>query len=138
MAKRANNATEEGAMRVTLDDGQWWELKDYLTHGDQRAIDRVGQASALAMMSSVTEVGVALDKLQGRPSGENGAAPAATMLPEAEDELLLRCTMGWSWPEAVTAETIADRPAGAVKTVLGIAQKEYGFLEPVPETSAAK
>lgn len=125
-------------MRINVEPDQWWDLKDYLTHGDQRAIDKVAQAAALDMMASVNNVGSALQQLQGNKESENGSASTAAMMPEAEDELLIRCTTGWSWAEPVSVESIGDKPVSVTKLVLEKAKAHYGLIDAVPETKAGK
>ena len=125
-------------MRIIIEPDQWWDLKPYLTHGDQRAIDKVAQAAALDMMASVGNAGAAIQQMQGSKESENGTAAQAAMMPEAEDELLLRCTTGWSWPEPVSVESIGDKPSSVTKTVLEKAKTHYGLLDAVPETKPGK
>ena len=115
-------------MRITFDDGNWWEIKDWLTRRDRLAIRNANQDSAIKLMERFTKMGIEMDQFQRTqqqlPEGTQKKLEVEAM-PEEENTMLLVATVGWSWAEQVTEETILDRQENYTEQVLEAMRHRY-------------
>ena len=115
-------------MRISFDDGNWWDIKDWLTRRDRLAIRNASQDSAIQLMERFTKMGIEMDQFQRTqqqlPEGTQKKLEVEAM-PEEENTMLLVATVGWSWAEQVTEETILDRQENYTEQVLEAMRHRY-------------
>jgi hypothetical protein len=114
------------ATRIDLKDGQHWEIKSRLTRGDVRAIDRHVRREALKMVGELKESGVTQEEIASMASPRDGihAAPVVAN-PDEEDARLMHGSVSWSFPGDITFDSIQDRDADDVDTVLAVMVRLY-------------
>ena len=115
-------------MRITFDDGNWWEIKDWLTRRDRLAIREASQNSAIMLMERFTKMGIDMDAMQRTqqqmPSGAQKKLEVEAM-PEEENTMLLAATVSWSWNEPVSEDAILDRSEEHTEKVLEAMRHRY-------------
>lgn len=114
------------SIRVELPTGAWWDIKAELTRADRRFIDREVETMAFDTMSRLEQSGMSMEKLQDITSA--ASAPTDNQKKwgaEEEEAYILRCSVGWSWDEEITAESIGERPDRFVKRVLSKMRELY-------------
>ena len=122
--------------KVDLGQGQWWELKPKLSHGDYRKVEKAGFQTVREMAPIMKDLNFSteeLQKMQDRRADQravdsehaNGVAPAPDLSSDQEDVQLLCATVGWSFPEDVNAESIAQRDGDQVQVMLAKCRELY-------------
>ena len=115
-------------MRISFDDGNWWDIKDWLTRRDRLAIRNASQDSAIQLMERFTKMGIDMDQFQRTqqqlPEGTQKKMEVEAM-PEEENTMLLVATVGWSWADQVNEETILDREEHYAEQVLEAMRHRY-------------
>ena len=115
-------------MRISFDDGNWWDIKDWLTRRDRLAIRNASQDSAIQLMERFTKMGIDMDSFQRTqqqlPEGTQKKLEVEAM-PEEENTMLLVATVGWSWADQVNEETILDREENYTEQVLEAMRHRY-------------
>ena len=97
--------------RIKLSNG-WWEIKEHLTRGDRRKIDRHSQEIAIGSVNQMKAAGVDIAELQNLTPREDRANP------DEDDMMLVVGTIAWSWDEPVTLESVYERDEAATEIVL--------------------
>ena len=86
-------------MRISFDDGNWWEIKDWMTRRDRLLVRSASQDSAIQLMERFSKMGIDMDSLQRTqqqmPEGAQKKLEVDAM-PEEENAMLLAGTTGWS------------------------------------------
>ena len=117
----------DAAVRVTFLDGAWWELRGYLTHGVQRAVESI---SVRYLRMGKPGPGAQT------PDIEVDWQAMAVHMGEANDALLLGSTLAWSYGE-ITQAVLDTIPAEHYQQVLGRANELYGSAPLVAPTVSA-
>ena len=66
-------------VRVDLGDGNWCEIKRYLTRGDRRRIDEYIQEKAFAYLDKLKITGLDINQLRDMAGPRDGAGPPMLM-----------------------------------------------------------
>jgi hypothetical protein len=115
-------------VRISFDDGNWWDIKDWLTRRDRLAIRNANQDSAIRLMERFTKMGIDMDMFQKTqqqlPEGTQKKLEVEAM-PEEENTMLLVATVGWSWSDPVNEEAILDREEQYTEQVLEAMRHRY-------------
>ena len=105
--------------RITFPDGNWWEIKSWLTRGDRRKIDQHVLHQGFAMLGVLKAEGVTTEDVQAmreRIPDVNGRGKAPNI--DEDDALLLYGTTAWVWPEPISMETVQNRREDSAAIVL--------------------
>ena len=115
-------------MRISFDDGNWWEIKDWLTRRDRLVIRNASQDSAIHLMERFTKMGIDMDAFQRTeqqmPEGTQKKLEVEAM-PEEENAMLLAGTVAWSWADGISEDTILDREEQYSEMVLDAMRRRY-------------
>jgi hypothetical protein len=112
------------SIRVALSSDNWWDIKSELTRGDKRHVDREVESSAFQTLSRIEESGLTIEKIQEMSSSRN-SSDQRSWGSEEEEAYLLRCSVSWSFPDPVNAETIGERSNKDVERVLAKMRELY-------------
>lgn len=123
---------EQDTIRVSLGDGQWWEIRDDLTYGQYRELER------LKLRAFRLRDGVTAEMLRDNPGAALEIDLAHLDNTAVEAGMLLRGTVAWSWPEAVTEEAIAGRRGRDARRVVQAMYGRYEVMAPEAEVAAAR
>ena len=113
------------SIRVALSSDNWWDIKSELTRGDKRHVDREVEGSAFQTLSRIEESGLTVDKIQEMSSAKGNSSDQRAWGTEEEEAYLIRCSVSWSFPEPISAETIGDRSNKDVERVLAKMRELY-------------
>ena len=113
--------------RLTFDDGAWWELRGYLTHGVQRAVE--------AISVRYLRMGKPAPGAQ-TPDIEVDWQAMAEHISEANDALLLGSTLAWSYGE-ISQAVLDAIPAGHYQQALRRINELYGSVPLVAPSASA-
>ena len=115
-------------MRITFEDGAWWDIKDWLTRRDRLAMREASQHSALALMEQFSKAGFDMESLQKtqQQMPENAKKTLDVEgLPEEENAMLITASTGWSWDEPISADAILDKPEQYTDIILEAMRNRY-------------
>ena len=116
-------------VRVTLDNGRWWELKARLTVRDRRKIDEYVQSAAFRYVNNLKETGIEMNELRSlaSPTTDNGVQETRT--PDEDFAYLLYGSVDWSFPGEITEESVGDRDEDDARRVVAKARSLYDRTE---------
>ena len=102
-------------IRVDLGNGQFWDIKAVQTYGMRKQIKKLAQSAMTETM-----------RMEQSASGTSVEILDMMALTEQiETHTLLVCSVGWSWPEAIDANTLGNRDGWMVDEVLKRMSDQY-------------
>lgn len=99
---------ENIAIRIDLGSGQFWDIKPVQTYGMRKQIKKQAQAALTeTMRMEQSKDGTSVELLD-----------MMNLTEQVETQTLLVCSVGWSWPEAISVATLENREAWMLDEVL--------------------
>ena len=111
--------------RIEFPDSSWWEIHATVTRGMRKAFRKAGVAGFAKGLRNGAELDLTDADAMRRAVM---AHPDAWDLDAVDDAYLLYGTIGWSWPELVTPETLDARDNAVVAQVLSRMQQLYAEI----------
>ncbi len=102
-------------IRVDLGGGQFWDIKAVQTYGMRKQIKKNAQVALTEKMRIE----------QSKDSSSMEILDMMNLTEQIETQTLLICSAGWSWPEAIDANSLGNRDGWMVDEVLKRMNEQY-------------
>ena len=89
---------------------QFWDIKAVQTYGMRKQIKKQAQAALTEKMR--------MEQSRSADSMSMEVIDMMELTEQIENQTLLVCSAGWSWPDAITAATLGDRESWMIDSVL--------------------
>ena len=127
-------------MRIELPGGGWWDIKDDLTVGDEEYIEEAESEESHRSMSRFQASGIELGSLMTTGGARDGkpTTEAAKVTLVKKNATVLVGTVGWSFPEPVSGESLRERTKRDRDTVWNAMVRLHGLDETQEAANAGK
>ena len=107
--------TVKDAIRISLGDGQFWDIKPVQTYGMRKQIKKAAQ-TALTEKARIE---------QSSTGSSMEILDMMNLTEQIEAQTLTVCSVGWSWPEPINAANLENREGWMTDLVLKTMNDTY-------------